>query len=169
MTGYLVNFAVYTMAMLGLIFFALMVYKKFTIGGISNTSKTRLLSIEETISIAPRKTLYVVRAGNEKFLIAGDVDKTTLISKLGTETDATNDYNEVVRNRESEIVRKKMAKQIEQKVEQKNNIQQESPAYVQEKSTFKTSVDELPVIVDFPKKGTQQPNVLHDMLRKINK
>lgn len=33
MGGYLVNFAVYTMAMIGLIFFALMLYKKFAIGG----------------------------------------------------------------------------------------------------------------------------------------
>lgn len=29
MGGYLVNFSVYTMAMIGLIFFALMIYKKF--------------------------------------------------------------------------------------------------------------------------------------------
>ena len=30
-----------------------------------------------------KKTLYIVSAGEEKFLIAGDVDKTCLISKLG--------------------------------------------------------------------------------------
>lgn len=81
MGGYLVNFSVYTMAMIGLIFFALMIYKKFSGDGILN-KKSEFLSVEESISIAPRKTLYVVRAGNERFLIAGDVDKTTLISKL---------------------------------------------------------------------------------------
>lgn len=81
MGGYLVNFSVYTMAMIGLIFFAMMIYKKFSCDGIM-TKKSDFLSVEEAISIAPRKKLYVVRAGQERFLIAGDVDKTTLISKL---------------------------------------------------------------------------------------
>lgn len=82
MGGYIANFTVYTMAMLGLICFALFVYKKFLI---NNTNKnSNFLGIEECISIAPRKTLYVVRAGNERFLIASDVDKTRLISKLDT-------------------------------------------------------------------------------------
>ncbi len=35
------------------------------------------------MTLSPRKTLYIVSAGDEKFLIAGDVDRTTLISKLG--------------------------------------------------------------------------------------
>ncbi len=84
MGGYIANFTVYTMAMLGLICFALFVYKKFLI---SNTGKnSNFLGIEECISLAPRKTLYVVRAGNERFLIASDVDKTSLISKLDTNT-----------------------------------------------------------------------------------
>lgn len=81
MGGYLVNFAVYTMAMIGLIFFALMIYKKFSGEGILGR-KSEFLSVEDTIGIAPRKNLYVVRAGNERFLIAGDIDKTTLIAKL---------------------------------------------------------------------------------------
>lgn len=81
MDGYLVNFSVYTMAMIGLIFFALMIYKKFSGMGILE-KKSEFLKVEESISIAPRKNLYVIRAGNERFLIAGDTDKTTLISKL---------------------------------------------------------------------------------------
>lgn len=81
MGGYLVNFAVYTMAMIGLIFFALMIYKKFSGEGILGR-KSEFLSVEDTIGIAPRKNLYVVRAGIERFLIAGDIDKTTLIAKL---------------------------------------------------------------------------------------
>lgn len=81
MGGYLVNFAVYTMAMIGLIFFALMIYKKFSGEGILGR-KSEFLSVEDTIGIAPRKNLYIVRAGNERFLIAGDIDKTTLIAKL---------------------------------------------------------------------------------------
>lgn len=81
MGGYLVNFSVYTMAMIGLIFFALMIYKKFSADSIMS-KKSNILSVEESINIAPRKNLYIIKAGNERFLIAGDVDKTTLISKL---------------------------------------------------------------------------------------
>lgn len=79
MSGYAANFAVYTMAMIGLIVFALFIYKKFTN---VNANKSDFLGIEDRINLAPRKNLYVVRAGNERFLIAADVDKTSLISKL---------------------------------------------------------------------------------------
>ena len=81
MGGYIVNFTVYTMAMIGLICFAVFVYKKITDGTMRSNSN-KFLSIEETMSLNPRKTLHVVRAGNEKFLIAADIDRTTLISKL---------------------------------------------------------------------------------------
>ena len=79
MSGYLVNFIVYTTAMVGIIFLAILVYKKCSYNG---TSKSKFLNVEDCISLAPRKTLYVVRAGHERFLIASDVDRTSLISKL---------------------------------------------------------------------------------------
>lgn len=81
MGGYAANFTVYTMAMIGLIFFALFVYKK-VLGGNSFAKKSEFLGIEDTISLAPRKNLYVVRAGNERFLVASDMERTSLISKL---------------------------------------------------------------------------------------
>ena len=81
MGGYLVNFTVYTMAMLGLISFAVFVFKKFT-DGTMRSNKSKFLNVEESMSLSPRKTLHVIRAGNERFLIASDIDRTTLISKL---------------------------------------------------------------------------------------
>ncbi len=81
MGGYVINFTVYTLAMTGLICFAVFVYKKITDGSF-RSSKSKYLNVEETLSLSPRKTLHVIRAGNEKFLIASDVDRTTLISKL---------------------------------------------------------------------------------------
>lgn len=81
MGGYLVNFTVYTMAMLGLISFAVFVFKKFT-DGTMRSNKSKFLNVEESMTLSPRKTLHVVRAGNERFLIASDIDRTTLISKL---------------------------------------------------------------------------------------
>ena len=78
--GYLTNFIVYTLAMVGVIVLALMVFKGATNSTVKGGSK--FLKIQDSLSIGPRKTLYIISAGEEKFLIAGDVDKTTLISKL---------------------------------------------------------------------------------------
>lgn len=82
MGSYIVHFIVYTLAMSGLIFFALFVYKKFMNGGFS-AKGAKTLSIEETMNINPRKSLMIVKAGDERFLIASDTDKTSLIAKLG--------------------------------------------------------------------------------------
>lgn len=81
MGGYVANFMVYTMAMIGLICFAVFVYKKIMDGSLGKR-RTNYIEIEDTLNINPRKTLHVVRAGNEKFLIAADIDRTTLISRL---------------------------------------------------------------------------------------
>ena len=78
--GYLGNFIVYTLAMVGVIVVALLVFKNATT--ISTGKSSKLLKVIDTLTIGQRKTLYIVSAGTEKFLIAGDVDRTCLISKL---------------------------------------------------------------------------------------
>ena len=100
--GYLANFIVYTLAMVGVIVVALLVFKNST--GITTKSSSKTLKIHDTLSLGPRKTLYIVSAGNEKFLIAGDVDKTSLISKLevnnpdNKEVILNNDFKETMKN-----------------------------------------------------------------------
>lgn len=121
MSGYLFSFIVYTTAMIGVIFLAVYAYKKFSY---TSVSKSKFLNIEDSISIAPRKNLYVINAGNEKFLVASDAERTTLISKL--------DGN--------------------------------SSKY--EFSENKSSVDDLPVIVDFQKKNTEK-KVFKNLINKI--
>ena len=79
--GYLTNFIVYTLAMVGVIMLAVLIFKTST--GVGAKASSKYLKVHDTLSLGPRKTLYIVSAGEEKFLIAGDVDKTTLISKLG--------------------------------------------------------------------------------------
>lgn len=122
MSGYLINFVVYTAAMVGLIFFALFVYKK-TSAGFGASSKSKFLNVEDCISLAPRKNLYVIRAGKERFLVASDVDRTSLISKL--------DENSSI------------------------------PRHIEQKS----SVDDLPTIVDFPKK--KETTVFQNIVNRI--
>ena len=91
--GYLANFMVYTLAMVGIIAVALLVFKGAT--GCGGGIKSKYLRVLDTLSLAPRKTLYIVSTGREKFLIAGDVDKTTLISKLETSEENVSENNEI--------------------------------------------------------------------------
>lgn len=79
MGGYLLNFIVYTAAMIGIIFAALFVYKKTSV---NFQSSSKFLKVEDSISLSPRKQLFVVKAGNERFLVASDAERTNLISKL---------------------------------------------------------------------------------------
>ena len=81
MTSYLMTFAVYTSAMIGFIFLALFAYKKFSPSS-SRMSTSQFLEVEDCVSLGVRKQLYVVRAGNEKFLIASDAERTVFLSKL---------------------------------------------------------------------------------------
>ena len=90
--GYLTNFIVYTLAMIGIIMLALFVFKFTTGYKLNNKTGSKNLKVTESLSLSPRKTLYVVEANGEKFLIAGDTDRTTLISKLEAHS------NEVLKN-----------------------------------------------------------------------
>ena len=86
MGHYIASFAIYTMAMIGLICFALFVYKKFSITSF-NSKRKGLLNVEDALGLSPRKTLFIIKAGNERFLIASDTERTTLISKLDLKDD----------------------------------------------------------------------------------
>jgi flagellar biogenesis protein FliO len=78
--GYITNFIVYTLAMVGVFVVALLVFKNATSGGCGRSSKH--LKLIDSLSLGQRKTLYIVSTGHEQFLIAGDVNNTCLISKL---------------------------------------------------------------------------------------
>ena len=94
MGGYIIHFTVYTMAMIGLICFALFAYKKFAITNFTG-NRRGLLSIEDGLGLTSRKTLYIIKAGSERFLIAADLERTTLISKLDSNNIVTNDTSEL--------------------------------------------------------------------------
>ena len=84
MTGYLVNFAVYTMAMIGAILLCFVIYKKTVIDSkFSQTDKSNL-EVENALNLSQRKTLYVIKAGEEKFLIAADAERTSFLAKLNS-------------------------------------------------------------------------------------
>ena len=87
MNSYIINFAVYSFAMVGFLLTLVFVYKKsVNQNGILN--KKNFLKVENTLKLSPVKTIYVLKAGNERFLIAGDSANTTMLAKLN------NDNNE---------------------------------------------------------------------------
>lgn len=86
---YLINFLVYSMAMVGLLFVCLMVYKKTMLNN-KCAKNPQELAVENALTLSQRKTLYVVKAGNEKFLIAADVDRTSFLAKLNNNEDIQN-------------------------------------------------------------------------------
>lgn len=99
--GYLANFMVYTFAMVGVIVVALLVFKNSTSGG--TIKKSKYLKVIDSMSLAPRKNLYIISAGEEKFLIAGDADKTTLISKLESTLHQQERSLEIPQNKNNDI------------------------------------------------------------------
>lgn len=81
MHHYIMNFAVYTLAMLGLIFVAFIIAKKvMTVE--TGIKKEKFLSIEDRLILEPRKNIYVVKAGNERFLMATDTEGSHYLTKL---------------------------------------------------------------------------------------
>ena len=83
MISYIINFGVYTMAMIGFITLCAVIYKKSN--NLNTLNNKNSLKIDDKIALNARKSLYVVNAGGERFLIAGDIDNTSLIAKLGEE------------------------------------------------------------------------------------
>ncbi len=98
MNSYLTHFILYTFAMIGFIGLALFVYKKSVCS--SPTSKDKsFLSVENSLKLSATKTVYVIKAGNEKFLIAGDAANTTMLAKLDKNSQSqTIDYINTERN-----------------------------------------------------------------------
>ena len=84
MTGYITGFSVYTLAMIGVIFIAFIVVKK-SLAFMPNKNKNNFLKVENCLNIEPRKNLYVVKAGRERFLISSSGDNCQFMTKLHPE------------------------------------------------------------------------------------
>lgn len=85
MSEYITGFAVYTFAIIGVILLAFVIAKKSMMSYGMSGKRDIFLDVEQSLNIAPRKTVQVVRAGNEKFLIALDPERTTFLTKLSSE------------------------------------------------------------------------------------
>lgn len=82
MDGHFINFIVYTLSMLGVLFLAVIVAKKSMFPNNASKNINSFLDIESFMSLEPRKNIYVIRAGEERFLISTDAETTRFMTKL---------------------------------------------------------------------------------------
>ncbi|MGN0006016.1 MAG: flagellar biosynthetic protein FliO [Candidatus Gastranaerophilaceae bacterium] len=80
MQHYFIQFLAYTMAMVGFLAICVVIYKKLGINSFSQNNKD--LYIENGLRINARKYIYIIKAGNERFLVASDTERTTMLAKL---------------------------------------------------------------------------------------
>ncbi len=118
MTHYLIKFIFYTAGVIGFLLIAYIVAKNSLSSGNVFKKKTGNLEIEETLAISPRKTLHIVKAFDEKFLIASDQNSTTLLAKLNAEGEIT----EETKQEFSEYLEEKPIKQQEIKSSKKSSV-----------------------------------------------
>lgn len=85
MFGYLAGFCIYTFAMIGIILVGFVIAKKCMMSNSAARNKDKFLQVENALVIEPKKTIYVLKAGDEKFLIASDAERTSFLTKLGSE------------------------------------------------------------------------------------
>ena len=81
MLKYMTAFIFYTLAMIGIVVIAFLVWKNSVF--MAANKKKGQMEIEESLNLAPRKTLHIIKISGERFLIAADADKTTFLAKLG--------------------------------------------------------------------------------------
>ena len=62
MTHYLIKFIFYTSGVIGILLIGYVVAKNFLAGGFVLSKKENNLEIEESLSLSPRKTLYIIKA-----------------------------------------------------------------------------------------------------------
>ena len=88
MSHYLFNFFCTTTGMIVLLYGVYLYIKKTPqLSGISKPQQpgkdaSSGLYVESVLNLEPRKRLYVVRSGNERFLISTSLDKTELLTPL---------------------------------------------------------------------------------------
>lgn len=126
MSHYLFKFIFYTSGVIGLLMIAYVFAKSYLNGSVSFKKKSGNLEIEESLPISPRKSLHIVRAFDEKFLVATDSNTTTLLAKLGKDeeieqNEQTEEFRTVLANENSRSARRKSSSVIHSMLEKLNN------------------------------------------------
>ena len=169
MGTYLLNFLVYTMAMVGLLFLGVMVYKKTMVGN-NSAQNTKGLKIDNALRLSPRKTLYIVNAGSERFLIAADLDRTTFLAKLNgnvqLENIATIDVEQPMNSFKENIKSILSQPKVEQPLEERSYIASEKEPEGK-KAAAGVDYTEVMKALEGNSTNVKRP-VMRELLRKLN-
>ncbi|HEY9746149.1 MAG TPA: flagellar biosynthetic protein FliO [Oculatellaceae cyanobacterium] len=87
---YLGSFVGYTLLAVGMIYATYWFLKRkpmkwLTGPAFQKTAKAALLEVEANLALEPRKTLYIVRAGQERFLISTTMEQVQCLARLEPE------------------------------------------------------------------------------------
>jgi len=161
MGGYLVNFSVYTFAMVGFLFITIMVYKKTSLQAKNNKNAGKM-EIEDSLRLTPRKSLHVVNVNGEKFLIAADVERTEFLAKLDAKTTVL-DVNSFSKfeNKPQLISSKENVTPI-RKVQEYENKTQGNVAY---KTAIQCGTSRLSKVKNI---NMKKPPMMREILRKLD-
>ena len=123
MTQYLIKFIFYTGGVIGLLLIAYVIAKNCMQGGsLVLKKKINNLEIEETLSISPRKTLHIIRAFGERFLIASDATSTTLLAKLNSDETIEKEIQEENKINFEEFMQSDETQIAQAKLQQTNSV-----------------------------------------------
>ena len=139
MKVYILNFLVYLMAMVGVIYISLMIFKRAITQNNSNSNNN--LKIESSLNLGPRKTLHVINVNSERFLIASDIQNTTFLSKLNDNKSETA-IKKVMESKNQDRMFMDELNNLK-KIELKNNISVIDDDIQEEKSVFRELIQRL--------------------------
>jgi len=90
MLTYITAFIFYTLAMIGILMVAFVIYKKTTITSTKSEGRG-MIRILDNVPISAKKSLLIVKVKGEKFLIASGLEHTTFLAKLDDSTTISTD------------------------------------------------------------------------------
>ena len=125
MTAYLVKIIFYTAGVIGMLLIGFVVAKACLYNGATFNKRKGNLEIEESLPISPRKTLHIVRAFGEKFLVASDQNSTTMLAKLNANGDITEtqaEFSEYLEEKPNKTKTSKKNNSVIQSMLEKLNI-----------------------------------------------
>ena len=83
MTGYIWSFMIYTLGAIGVLFMGYVMAKRFIDGTFgANLDAKNFLKLEQGLRLEQKKCIYVIKAGEQRFLIASTPEKVSFLSEL---------------------------------------------------------------------------------------
>lgn len=85
MTEFILGFTVYTLGAIGVLVLGYVAVKYFVNHGIISNNPRKMksfLNVEQGLNLEPRKAVYVVKAGSQRFLVATTPDNVSFLAEL---------------------------------------------------------------------------------------